>query len=716
MTLRDGKTGMKFKIAEIGDSALKERLMTMGLIPGTKVQILRSAPLGDPIAIRVRSYNLAIRKADAEKIAVEQGRKAAKGDSFSTMSTLAVALTGNPNTGKSTIFNELTGARQKIGNWPGVTVDKKVGYTRYKDRAISVVDLPGTYSVNARSPEEKIVIDYLMNTKLDLVVDVVDSSNIERNLYLTVQLLEKGIPLLIDLNMQDDAKRRGVRIDTKKLEECLGMPCVETVGRSKKSTRHLLDVFTSTIMAQYQPSELVKNHIAKIEEIEASSRSDAEKLEAISEARYALIDNVMAQAVDMGNVGQTRSEKIDHYLANGWLALPIFLCILYAVFQITFTWIGQPIADALDELINTDFLDFMTDFLTDAGVADWMVSLVCDGIIAGVGAVLTFVPLIFVLFFCLSFLDGTGYMARIAFIMDPIMRRCGLTGKGLMPLMMGFGCGVPAIMGARALDSEKDRMVSILITPFLTCGAKLPIMALFAAMFFPDNAANVVFAMYIVGVVMAIVVAKGLGKTLFKDEGSTFLLELPPYRVPDMKSVLLETWDKGKGYLVKAGTIIFAASVLLWVMSNYNFGGPCEIEDSILATLGSWMSTLFTFQGFDTWEAGAAILSGIMAKETVVATIGILYGVADVSTEAEDALDSAAQMMGTDMGTAFTTLSALAFMVFSQLYTPCITALGTIKKETNSWKWMIFSAVYQFAIAWVISLLVYQGGRLLGFE
>ena len=632
------------------------------------------------------------------------------------MSTLAVALTGNPNTGKSTIFNELTGARQKIGNWPGVTVDKKVGYTRYKDRAISVVDLPGTYSVNARSPEEKIVIDYLMNTKLDLVVDVVDSSNIERNLYLTVQLLEKGIPLLIDLNMQDDAKRRGVRIDTKKLEECLGMPCVETVGRSKKSTRHLLDVFTSTIMAQYQPSELVKNHIAKIEEIEASSRSDAEKLEAISEARYALIDNVMAQAVDMGNVGQTRSEKIDHYLANGWLALPIFLCILYAVFQITFTWIGQPIADALDELINTDFLDFMTDFLTDAGVADWMVSLVCDGIIAGVGAVLTFVPLIFVLFFCLSFLDGTGYMARIAFIMDPIMRRCGLTGKGLMPLMMGFGCGVPAIMGARALDSEKDRMVSILITPFLTCGAKLPIMALFAAMFFPDNAANVVFAMYIVGVVMAIVVAKGLGKTLFKDEGSTFLLELPPYRVPDMKSVLLETWDKGKGDLVKAGTIIFAASVLLWVMSNYNFGGPCEIEDSILATLGSWMSTLFTFQGFDTWEAGAAILSGIMAKETVVATIGILYGVADVSTEAEDALDSAAQMMGTDMGTAFTTLSALAFMVFSQLYTPCITALGTIKKETNSWKWMIFSAVYQFAIAWVISLLVYQGGRLLGFE
>lgn len=632
------------------------------------------------------------------------------------MATLAVALTGNPNTGKSTIFNELTGARQKIGNWPGVTVDKKVGYTRYKDRAISIVDLPGTYSVNARSPEEKIVIDYLLNNKLDLVMDVVDSSNIERNLFLTVQLLEKGIPLLIDLNMQDDAKRRGIKIDCRKLEDAIGMPVVETVGRNSKSTKKLLEVFTSTVMANYQPSERVKAHIAKVEAIENSNQTAEEKQEAIIEARYELIDEVVALAVDTGDVGKTRSEKIDGILANGILALPIFLAIMYAVFEITFTWIGQPIADALDGLINEDFLDFMTDTLTEAGVADWMVSLVCDGIIGGVGAVLTFVPLIFVLFFCLSFLDGTGYMARIAFIMDPIMRRCGLTGKGIMPLMMGFGCGVPSIMGARALDSEKDRMVSILITPFLTCGAKLPIMALFAAMFFPDEAANVVFAMYIIGVVMAIVAAKCLGGSIFKDKGSTFLLELPPYRMPDMKSVLLETWDKGKGYLIKAGTIIFAASVLLWVLSNYNFSGPCEIEDSILATLGNWMSTLFVFHGFATWEAGAALLSGIMAKETVVATIGILYGADDVSTEAEDAADTAEIMMSTGMAKSFTALSAFAFMIFSQLYTPCVTALGTIKKEAGGWKWVAFSAIYMFVIAWFVSLLVYQFGRLLGFE
>ena len=631
------------------------------------------------------------------------------------MSTLAVALTGNPNTGKSTIFNELTGARQKIGNWPGVTVDKKVGYTRYGNRAISIVDLPGTYSINARSPEEKIVIDYLLNNKLDLVVDVVDSSNIERNLFLTLQLLEKGIPLLIDLNMQDDAARRGIRIDCIKLEEAIGMPVVETIGRSSKSTKKLLDVFTSTVMSQYEPSEQIKAHIANVQRIEAGEESDEAKREAVIEARYALIDSILAAAVDRSQVSQSASETIDKVLANGILALPIFLAIMYAVFQITFTWIGQPIADGLDSLINDQFLSFAQDALAAAGVADWMVSLICDGIIAGVGAVLTFVPLIFVLFFCLSFLDGTGYMARIAFIMDPIMRRCGLTGKGVMPLMMGFGCGVPSIMGARALDSEKDRMVSILVTPFLTCGAKLPIMALFAAMFFPDEAANVVFAMYIIGVVMAIAAAKGLGSSLFRDKGSTFLLELPPYRLPDMKTVLLETWDKGKGYLVKAGTIIFAASVLLWVLSNYNISGPCEIEDSFLALLGSWMSNLFVFHGFATWEAGAALLSGVMAKETVVATIGILYGASDVSTEAADAVNTAGTMLNTGMATSFTALSAFAFMVFSQLYTPCVTALGTIKKESGSWKWMLFSAVYMFVIAWVVSLLVYQGGRLLGF-
>lgn len=509
------------------------------------------------------------------------------------MTTLSVALTGNPNTGKSTIFNELTGARQKIGNWPGVTVDKKTGYVRHKDRAISIVDLPGTYSINARSPEEKIVIDYLIADRPEMVVDVVDSSNIERNLFLTVQLLELGVPVLIDLNMQDEAKRRGIEIHTAELERAFGMPVVETVGRSRKSVKKLLDVFTSTVMTQYHPSALVEAHLAEVKRIKDSGMPEAKIQEELIALRYALIDTVMEKAVTVNNVGPSRSEQIDRFLANGIVALPILLAILYAAFEITFTWIGQPLADALSDFISGDVTDWAREAMAAADIAPWMQSLVSDGIINGVGSVLSFVPLIFTLFFCLSFLDGTGYMARVAFVMDPVMRRAGLTGKGIMPLIMGFGCGVPAIMGARALDSEKDRMTSILITPFLTCGAKLPVLALFAAMFFPDHAANVVFAMYLSGIIMAIVMAKVLGVTTFKDKGSTFLLELPPYRMPDMKTVMLETWDKGKGYLLKAGTIIFAMSVVIWFLSNYNFAGPTEDMDaSFLAAIGAAMSTL----------------------------------------------------------------------------------------------------------------------------
>ena len=630
---------------------------------------------------------------------------------------IKVALTGNPNTGKSTIFNEITGARQKIGNWPGVTVDKKEGRVTFDGKEIQVIDLPGTYSVNARSPEEKIVIDYLMQEKLDLVVDVIDSSNIERNLFLTVQLLEKGIPLMLDLNMQDEAKRRGIKIDVKKLEKMLGYPVLLTVARDGKSIKNLLNVFTSVSMESYGPSDELKAHIAKINEIEASGLEGIELQEAIIKQRYAFIDEILSEIAEFSSVGPSLTEKLDSVLANGVLALPLFLAILYAVFQITFEWIGQPIADALEELITGDFTEWVAGLLEGAEVADWMQALILDGIIGGVGSVVIFVPLIFILFFCLSFLDGTGYMARVAFIMDPIMRKAGLSGKSVMPLMMGFGCGVPSIMGARALDNEKDRMLSILAAPFLTCGAKLPIMALFAAMFFPENAANVVFAMYIVGVVMAIVSTKLLTATKYKAETATFLLELPPYRMPDMKTVLLETWDKGKGYLVKAGTIIFAGCVLIWFLGAFNSTGMVEEQsESFLASIGAVVGALFTFHGFGNWEAGAAVISGILAKESVISTIGVLYGLPDISAEAEDAVETAEALGTTGMAAAFTSLSAFAFMIFSQLYTPCVTALGTIKKETNSWKMMFFAAGYMFALAWVVSLIVYQGGKLLGFE
>lgn len=631
------------------------------------------------------------------------------------MATLSVALIGNPNTGKSTIFNELTGIRQKIGNWPGVTVDKKVGYTKHKDRAISVMDLPGTYSINGRSPEEIIVENYLSGEKPDIIVDVIDSSNIERNLFLCLQLLERRIPVLVDLNMMDEANKKGIKISTAKLEKLLGMPVVETVGRSKKSTNKLLDIFTSTVMDSYKNSQQVEEHIANIEKLKATI-SDKEKLEeAIIEARYAFIDKIVEQVVVKENVGNNLTEKIDKVLANGFMALPILVLMLYLVFQITFTWIGQPIADELDVLINEDFYGWADEALTGLGVADWLHSLVCDGIIAGVGGVLTFVPLIFTLFFCLSFLDGTGYMARVAFVMDPIMRRAGLSGKALMPIICGFGCAVPGIMGARALDSEKDRMITILVTPFLTCGAKLPVMALFGAIFFGENAADVVFAMYLVGIVGAILASSVLSRTVFEKDNTSFVLELPPYRIPDMKTVLLETWDKGKGYLIKAGTIIFAMSVILWFLSSYNFGGQVEdMSESFLATLGGMMSTLFVFHGFDTWEAGSAVITGIMAKEAVISTMGILYGLPDLSPDTET-VEAVGMVANTGLQVAFTTMSALAFMVFSQLYTPCMTALGTIKKEAGGWKWMLFSAVGTFVLAWIVSLLVYQIGTLLGF-
>ncbi len=624
------------------------------------------------------------------------------------MGMISVALTGNPNTGKSTVFNELTGIRQKIGNWPGVTIDKKQGYTNHNGRAIAVMDLPGTYSLNARSAEEKIVENYLKSERPDIVVDVIDSANIDRNLFLCLQLLERRIPVLLDLNMQDEAQKKGVEISTAKLSKMLGMPVVQTVGRSSKSTKKLLDVFTSTVMSDYHNSPEVEAYIARLDEIRRTVTDLAKQEEAVMEERYAFIDRIVSETVTFHQAGADVSDKLDRVLANGFLSIPVMLAMMYLAFQITFTWIGQPVADFLDALINEDFMEWAGEMLAGLGVADWMQSLICDGIIAGVGGVMTFVPLIFTLFFCLSFLDGTGYMARVAFVLDPIMKKSGLSGKAVMPIITGFGCAVPGIMGARVLDSNRDRMLTILVTPFLTCGAKLPVLALFGAVFFGGQAANVVFAMYIVGILGAFLASAVYTKTIFKAEDASFVLELPPYRWPDMKTVLLETWDKGKGYLIKAGTIILAMSVLIWFLSSYNMNGPVDdMSESFLAALGGAMSVLFTFHGFDTWEAGSAVLTGIMAKEAVVSTMGILYGLPDLSPDMDEA-EMIATAAGSGLAAAFTSASALAFMVFSQLYTPCMTALGTIKKETGSWYWMGFSAVSQFVIGWGVSLIVYR--------
>ena len=623
---------------------------------------------------------------------------------------LSVALAGNPNVGKTTIFNRLTGARQKVGNWPGVTVDKKVGTFEHGGRKLEIVDLPGTYSLDARSPEEKVVVEFLASRSSDVIVNVLDASNLERNLFLTLQLLEYKIPTILTLNMMDEADAKGVHIDAKKLEKIIGMPIVAAVAKEKNAMHALVDAITGSALSECHLSERIEKHIKKVQAL----RQTADGEEAVAELRYKLIDEIMKEAVIKEKTGASSDwqEKLDAVLTHPVLGIPIFLGLVYLVFMITFEWIGQPISDALDEFIAGPVTDVTVASLTAAGVEDWVFSLVVDGIIGGVGGVIIFVPLIFCLFFFLSALDGTGYMARVAFTLDAVMSRVGLTGKSIMPIVMGFGCSVPALMASRAMDTEKDRKITMFILPFISCGAKLPIYALFAAVFFPDCAADVVMSLYVLGIVVALIMASIFRRTLNKDDDGQFLLELPPYRIPTVLSVMLETWEKGKGYIYKAGTVIFAMSVLIWLLSSFNTTGMVDMNESFLASLGALIAPIFTFHGFATWEAGAALITGIAAKEVVVATMGVLYEVGEIAEEA----DVAAQQMGMPLQAVFTNLSAYTFMVFSLLYTPCMTALGTLYKELGSMKGVLQVAAYTFAVAWFVSLIVYQGGRLLGFQ
>ncbi|MEW6696680.1 MAG: ferrous iron transport protein B [Bacillota bacterium] len=627
------------------------------------------------------------------------------------MSVLTVALTGNPNTGKSTIFNALTGARQHIGNWPGVTVDKKVGQMSRGDKQFTIIDLPGTYSLSAYSIEEKIVKDYLTQEKPDMVVNVVDASNIERNLYLTVQLLEMGVPVVVNLNMMDEAEAKGYRFNLGQLGKNLGVTVISSVATSKNGLQQLIDSLEPSIIGKSSESPLLSTHLNNIETIKKSGKDQDVIEEEIIEARYDFVNKVLADALVINEGVTSWQDQLDNVLTHRWLGIPIFIAVLYAIFEVTFTWIGQPVSDLLDGFIAETFTGWVAGFLAAAGTAEWLQSLVIDGIIGGVGGVLVFVPLIFVLFLLISFLDGTGYMARVAFIMDRAMRRVGLSGKAILPMLIGFGCSVPAVMGARAMDSERDRKITVLIAPFMSCGARLPVYALFAALFFPGSESKVVLSLYLLGIAIAIMMGIVFKSTLFKGESEPFLMELPPYRIPTLKTVLIQTWEKGKGFLVKAGTIIFSMSVLIWFLSSYNFSGPAEMDESLLAAVGSVIGPLFTFHGFGTWEAGVAVLTGILAKEAVVSTLGVLYGVAEL---AEEAVEAATQLQSS-IGAAFTGLSAYAFMVFTLLYTPCMAVIGTVKKELGSWKWTLFAAIYPFVLAWLVSLVIYQGGRLLGF-
>ncbi|OAB46071.1 ferrous iron transport protein B [Paenibacillus glacialis] len=673
------------------------------------------------------------------------------------------ALVGNPNCGKTTMFNEVTGSTQHVGNWPGVTVEKKEGKARRFKEDIRVIDLPGIYSLSPYSLEEIISRNYILEEKPDVVINIVDATNIERNLYLTTQLIELGIPVVVALNMMDALESRGDQIDIPRLEKQLGVPVIPTsankaqgtkeliekslqvaqsaatgqLGESitifdeqiKKSLDELLSFITPQCNQVYPPrfatvkllegDEIV---IAKLQpnsafmalitttrgRLEQEYDNDMETI--VADQRYQFISKVISKSVKkkLSVGGLTVSDKIDKILTHRILAIPLFLLVMYVVFTITFGFIGTFTIDYIDHLINVTLADAVTTLLHSAGAAEWLDSLIVGGIIAGLGSILVFVPQIMILFFFLAILEDSGYMSRAAFMMDRLLRKIGLSGKSFIPMIMGIGCSVPAIMATRTLENEKDRRLTIILTPFMSCGARLPVYALFAAAFFANAQSLVIFSLYILGMVVAILSGILLRKTLFKGEAEAFVMELPPYRIPTIKGLMIHMWDKGKGFIKKAGTVIFAASVIIWFGQTFDFSLHMveEVSDSIFGSVGAFIAPFFAPLGFGDWRSSVALLTGFVAKEAVVATMGILNNLGEVG-------EGSVELMAS-LQTYFTPLKAYAFMTFTLLYMPCIAAFAAIKREMNSWKWTLFTVGYQTGTAWIVSFIVYQGGKLLG--
>ena len=574
-----------------------------------------------------------------------------------------VALFGNPNVGKTTVFNLLTGSNQYVGNWPGVTIDKKEGFL---GKDIKIVDLPGIYAMDTFSNEEKVSKQFLETGDVDVIVNVVDASNLSRNLYLTTQLMEFNKPIVILLNMLDIAESKNINIDADKLSKELGVTVVPIVAKKKNGIDKI--------------EEIIKKSVGKTTNYNIDFGNEVET--------YKKLEDILSRCMKVNKSKKISiSDRIDNIVLNPILAYPIFICALLLLFKFTFDWVGGPLQEGLGTLIETYISSPINAMLVHS--SPWFRSLIVDGILGGVCGTLPFFPLIFTLFFGISLFEDSGYMSRTAFLMDKIMRKVGLSGKAFIPMVMGLGCSSPAIMATRTLESEKDRKITALIAPLMTCGAKLPIYAVFVAIFFPKNAAIVTTSLYLLGIVVAILVALVLNRTAFKTDIEPFILELPEYKLPTLSSLLKNTWNKSKGFLIRVITVMFAMSVVIWLLSSFNFNGFTEnMNNSFLAYLGKLMSPLFSPLGFNDWRASVSILTGLGAKEIVISTMQVLYGHLD-----------------TVLPTVFTGVTAYGFLVFCALYTPCIAALATMRKEYGN-KMMFTSLIYQFAIAWIGAFIV----------
>lgn len=776
MTIKDLKEGQSATICTVGgDGALRQHFLDMGVIPGIEVELIKYAPMGDPLEIRIHDYELTLRLADAEQIEVsdkksdedehrkdnkkdkalvehpglgEGGKYHVKADEHPLPKDeiLTFALVGNQNCGKTTLFNQLTGSNQHVGNFPGVTVDRKEGMIKgYPDTRVT--DLPGVYSLSPYSSEEIVTRQFVFDEKPKGIINIVDATNIERNLYLTMQLMELDIPMVLALNMMDEVRENGGSIRINQLESMLGIPVIPISAIKNQGVDELIEHAVHVARYQERPGRqdfcdpedhggsvhrclhgimhLIEDHAenagipvrfaaAKVAEGDAEmekslhlEQNETEMIEhivsqmeeergidraaAIADMRFDFIQRICRQTVvkPAESKERIRSRRIDAVLTGKYTAIPTFILIMGAVFFLTFNVIGAVLQNLLEKGI--DYLTAQMDQLLTAWSVNTVIhSLVIDGIFKGVGSVLSFLPIIVVLFLFLSLLEDSGYMARVAFVMDKPLRKIGLSGRSIVPMLVGFGCTVPGIMASRTLPSERDRKMTILLTPFMSCSAKLPIYAFFAAAFFPKYKVLVMVGLYVVGILIGILVALIIRKTLFKGEAVPFVMELPNYRMPALKNVLQLLWEKAKDFLQRAFTVIFVATIVIWFLQSFDlhFNLTADSQNSILAVVAGLIAPVFAPLGFGDWRISTALISGFMAKESVVSTLSVLTGSMDVIHK------------------ILTPASALSLLIFCLLYTPCVAAVSSVKRELGS-KWALVVVVGQCVVAWIMAALVY---------